>query len=76
MDNKLQYWIELNRDKLFYKTSVLYWSFGKYFSIMALHFKIILFQITNKTNLTWPYLNNVTSPSLTLLGATKGHLQS
>jgi hypothetical protein len=33
------------------------------------YLKIILFQITNKT-----YLTNVTSPSLYLPGATKGHL--
>jgi len=31
------------------------------------YFKIILFNITNKTNLTLPYLNNVISSSLTLL---------
>ncbi len=36
--------------------------------------QIILFQITNKTNLTIPYLTNLPSPSLTLKGPNKGHL--
>ncbi len=36
------------------------------------YFKIILFKITNKTNLTWPYLTNLTYPSLTLPAAAKG----
>jgi len=43
---------------------------GPWENILALwlYFKIILFQITDKTNLTGPYLTNVISPSLTLGG--------
>ncbi len=41
---------------------------GPWENILALwqYFKILLFQITNKTNLTLTYLINITSPSLTL----------
>jgi len=49
---------------------------GPWENILALwqYFKIILFQITKKMDLTRPNLTNVTSPSLTLPGATKGQL--
>ena len=41
----------------------LYYALWQYFKI-----KIILFHFTNKTNLTWPYLTNLTSYSLILPG--------
>jgi hypothetical protein len=58
------------------KFTVLVYFSGPWEHFLALwqYFKIILFQITNKTNLTWPYLTNLTSPSLTLPGAMKDPL--
>ena len=55
-------------------TALVYFRSPWNFLALWQYFKILLFQITNKTNLTWPYLTNLTSPSLTLSGATKGHL--
>ncbi len=46
------------------KVALVYFS-GLWENNLALwqYFKILLFQITNKTNLTWPYLTNSSSPS-------------
>jgi hypothetical protein len=44
-----------------------------FLKVLWQYFKIILFQIINKTNLTLPYLTNLTSPALTLPG---GHQRS
>ncbi len=46
-------------------------SLGKYLIIMAV-LEILLFHITNKSNLTLPYRINLEPPSLTLSWATKG----
>jgi len=59
---------------LIFGTSVLWLSLGNFFFSLWQSFKIILFQITNKINLTGPNLINLTSSSLTLPGAIKGHL--
>jgi len=44
---------------------VLVYFSGPWKNILALwqYYKILLFQITNKANLTWPYLTNLTFPN-------------